>query len=365
MIYLGATSLDMRYLFLLLLIAAPLAAQPSPDYIYVCSQNAALVTVFDTETFEPVDTVDVAALGFGKNAKPHHVAVEPEGEFWYLSLIGANRVLKFNRENELLGQVEVETPGMLKASAQVDYVYAARSISAVNPPSSIMLIDREAMEIEEEIDVLFPRPHAMQSTPHGMYTYTASLTRNQMAIIGTQTNEVELQDIPGSLHTIVQFGTSPNALQMIGTGQTSGQVLFWNLEGTPDRPEFVDSVYVGGQPWHAMFEPDGAFVYVPQNAGDAVTVIDAHTREVLAKVEHEALRQPYDAVFRPDGRYAFVSANNLRGDYKPNSWNGEHPGLVVVIDTQTHEVVKVLEVGPNATGIGVRKPVSQDFFAPY
>jgi DNA-binding beta-propeller fold protein YncE len=355
----------MLRLAFLLLLAAPLAAQPQPDYLYVCQQDAALVTVFDTETFQPVDTVDIAALGFGPNAKPHHVAVEPEGAHWYVSLIGANRILKFNRANELLGEVETETPGMLKASAQVDYVYAGRSLSAVNPPPTVLIVDREAMEIEEEVDVLFPRPHAMNSTPHGMFTYTASLTRNQMAVIATQTNEVTLHDIPGSQHTIVQFGVSPTAMQMVGTGQTSGQVLFWNLDGTPHDPQFVDSVFVGGQPWHAMYNPVGDEVYVPLNAGNAVAVIDAHTREVLARIEAPSLQQPYDAVFRPDGRYAFVSGNNLRGDYKPLSWNGEHPGTVTIIDTQTREVVGVLEVGPNVTGLGIRKPVSQDFFAPY
>ena len=80
--------------------------QQDATYAYVANQGAATVTVIDTETLEIVDVVDLTTLGFSANAKPHHIVVEPDGSHWYLSLIGENRVLKFDRGNELVGQAE-------------------------------------------------------------------------------------------------------------------------------------------------------------------------------------------------------------------------------------------------------------------
>ena len=61
---------------------------------------------------EVVHTIDLQALGFAAMAKPHHIAVEPDGSHWYVSLIAANAVLKFNRDNELVGRLEFERPGL-------------------------------------------------------------------------------------------------------------------------------------------------------------------------------------------------------------------------------------------------------------
>jgi hypothetical protein len=46
----------------------------------------------------------------------------------------------------------------------------------------------------------------------------------------------------------------------------------------------------------------------------------------------------------------FVSNNNLQGTYDPSGPDAA-AGTVVVIDVETREIVKVIEVGPNATGL--------------
>ena len=81
--------------------------------MYASNQGDATVAVIDVETLDVVTTVDLKPFGFDENAKPHHIAVEPDGSYWYISLIGANRVLKLDRENRLVGQAEFEVPGML------------------------------------------------------------------------------------------------------------------------------------------------------------------------------------------------------------------------------------------------------------
>ena len=51
----------------------------APDLLYVCNQSDATVTLIDTRTNTIVGLVDLTTLGFSKNAKPHHIAVEPDG----------------------------------------------------------------------------------------------------------------------------------------------------------------------------------------------------------------------------------------------------------------------------------------------
>ena len=114
--------------------------------IYVTSQSAAAVSVIDAVSREVVATIDLTELGFSANCKPHHVAVEPDGSFWYVSLIADWRVLKFDRQNNLVGQVEFETPGLLSLDPELDVLYVGRSMAAVSPPMRIGRIVRSTME---------------------------------------------------------------------------------------------------------------------------------------------------------------------------------------------------------------------------
>ena len=108
-------------LWFILLAALTVAGQSSgpslraqqAELLYVCVQDEAKVAVVDMTARSVVRTIDFQALGFPATAKPHYVVVEPDGSHWYLSLIGANRVVKLDRQNRIVGQYEMETPGML------------------------------------------------------------------------------------------------------------------------------------------------------------------------------------------------------------------------------------------------------------
>jgi hypothetical protein len=47
-----------------------------------------------------------------------------------------------------------------------------------------------------------------------------------------------------------------------------------------------------------------------------------------------------------------VSGNNLQGAYASRAGDGRAVGTLAVLDAATGEVVSVLEVGANATGVG-------------
>jgi DNA-binding beta-propeller fold protein YncE len=337
--------------------------------LYVTNQDGAAVSVIDLDRRAEVGRVDLQALGFGANAKPHDIAVEPDGSHWYVSLIGENTVLKLDRENRIVGRVEMEVPGLVVAHPVEDLLLVGRSMSAVNPPSSIALIRRSDMTLLEEVDVVYPRPHALAAPREGP-AYSASLAENRMAAIATDGSDVELIDVPApesaadtaghaahaghTPHTLVELTLAPGGRTMVGTGEISGEILVFGL-ADPWRPALARRVAVGGGPWHPAFSPDGEWLWVPLHAADAVALIDTESWEVVARIAGRGLAQPHAAAVSPDGRTVFVSNNNLRGTYVPEGGGGP-VGTVVAIDVATREIVEVIEVGPNATGLDLLPP---------
>ena len=334
----------------LLTLRAPVASQ---EYAYVASQQDATVAVIDMSDHSLRAIVDLKTMGFDANARPHGTAVEPDGSFWYVSLIGAGAVLKLDRENRLVGRAAFETPGILALDPGSRLLYVGRSMAAVNPPSRIGVIDRETMELEE-IDVFAARPHALVVDPVGSRFFTASLAENRIAYGALGSEEVDLLRFERPVHTLVQMAVSPDGHWLVGGGQVSGDLLVFDISGP--EPRYSHSVHLGGQPWHPSFAPDGATLWVPTLASDEVKVLETDTWAVSSVIRHPAIAQPHGSVFSPDGRTAYVSSRNLEGSYAPPSSSGEAPGTVIAIDVTTREVLTVLEVGPYAAGMSAPAP---------
>lgn len=320
-------------------------------YLYVCNQDAATVSVIDQEAGRVTETVDLRALGFSPTAKPHHAVVEPDGSYWYVSLIGDNRVLKFDRDNRLVSQVEFERPGMLALHPSEDLLYVGRSMAAVNPPQRIGVIDRSAMTIDE-IDVFFPRPHALAVGPAGRFVYTSSLAENRIGVLDTETGELELLTLEGPPHVFVHFAISPDGSRLVSTTELTGKLLVFDISDPP-AISLERSIDVNAAPWHPAFTPDGHFVVFGNKNANTVTVVDAGAWTVAAVIEGEGLAEPHGAAVAPDGRYAYVSNRNTKGEYEAGATEEGAPhGTVAVIDLDSMKISRVIEVGAYAAGIG-------------
>ena len=322
------------------------------NLLYATNEGEASISVIDMDANVVVRRVDLVDLGFSPNARPHHVAVEPDGEHWYVSLIGDDHVLKFNRQNELVGRAEFERPGMLVVDTEGDQLVVGRSMKAVNPPQRIGVVERSSMEVEE-VDVFIARPHALALSADGRFVYTASLAANQVVTMNRETDQVDLYNIPGPTHTLVQFAVSPDGSTVAVGGQMTAKLLFFDVS-SPDAPVVFDSVNVAAAPWHPVYSRDGKFIYFGNKMANKVTVVDAEARAVAAEIGGRGIAMPHGSALSPDGRYLYISNNNTHGHYKPRFDLGDNAtvGTVVVIDTSSRRIVKVLEVGQNTTGLG-------------
>ncbi|MCW9706554.1 YncE family protein [Fodinibius salsisoli] len=340
---------------ILLLVGTSTVLGQKHQRIYVCNQGEATLSVIDTQGNEILDTIDLQELGFSAKAKPHHTIAEPDGSYWYVTLIGANRVLKFNRDNELVGQTEMEVPGLLTLHPTRDLLLVGRSMSAVNPPQSIGIIKRSDMTLQQELPTFFPRPHAIASGPSGDWSFIASLAQNQMLSVDMESYETNLTRFLGQTHVFVDFAIAPDGETMVVTTQVTGKALVMDISN-PASPTVIDTIDVNAQPWHPVFSPDGQYVYFGNKEAHTVTVLDMKSRTVDAVIEGEGLAQPHGSALSADGKYLYISNNNRKGTYKASGMakNGEPRGTVTVINTQTREIEKIIEVGSYTTGIGTR-----------
>lgn len=345
--------------------AATAERMPPATWLYVANQDDATVSVLDMETLDVVRTVDLKALGYSANAKPHHIAVEPDGSHWYVSLIGEGKVVKLDAQDRVVGEAPFETPGMLSLHPDRDLLVVGRSMSAVNPPSRIGLIRPSDMSIDE-LDVFFPRPHALVLEPSTGIVYTASLGVNQIAAVDPARERVELINVEGPQHALMQFAVSPDGSRLAISGELSHTVHFFDIT-EPMKPRHVGMVEVGAQPFDPIYTLDGSQVYLGNKAANTITLVDAE-RFVVEKVfDDPRIREPHGAVLSPDGRYVFISNTNLREDHSMMAMGGDHAahaahtpaapvrggvGSVTVIDVASGEIVKVVDMGNNTTGMG-------------
>jgi YVTN family beta-propeller protein len=344
----------------------PFALSPVPaqQRLYVTNQDDATVSVIDLAAQQVVETLDLQRHGFGPNAKPHHAQVEPDGSYWYLTLIGANKVLKLDRENRIVGSVDMEVPGLLALDPTSDLLVVAHSMSAVNPPRRIVLVRRSTMTVVDEYDVFFPRPHALVVDPRGQYVYVASLGANQLASVRLEDGQLELVDVDGPPQTLTQFAVSPDGRWLVATGQTGNQLLVFDIT-EPGKPKADRTVPLVPGPFEPVFTWDGRWVVVTNLDANAVTVVDPKTWMPVEVIRHDAFRQPHGVALSPDGKYVYVSNRYQAG--AAHDHEGSKPlgsGNVSAICIATRTVDAVVPVGHYAAGMGVAPPVRRPEGAP-
>lgn len=352
------TSGASRFLILLLFLAgwSPAAAQDDGSRLYVTNQDDATVSIIDVRTRRLIETLDLQKMGFAAAAKPHHAQVEPDGRFWYVTLIGAGKVLKLDRGNRIVGSVDMEVPGLLALHPSQDLLLVARSMSAVNPPRRMALIRRSDMKLLDEVDVFFPRPHAIAVHPAGQYAFVASLGVNQLASVRLEDGQLELIDVEGPQHTFTQFSVSPDGKWLVLTASQSHQLMVFDLSN-PARPVLARTVPQEKGPFETAFSRDGRWLVVTNLDANAVTVVDVATWQPAQVIRHERFAQPHGVVFSPDGAWVFVSNRHQAGgahDHEGGKATGG--GLVAAICLATRTVETVVNVGHYAAGMGAAVP---------
>ncbi|MDX1409014.1 MAG: beta-propeller fold lactonase family protein, partial [Saprospiraceae bacterium] len=262
--------------------------------IYVCNQMANRVAIVDAERMQVIRYVDMMALGEGMMTKPHHTAVEPDGSAWYVNLIDGDggtpggSILKLSTDLNMDpsnpsyvisrevpdGTETFTTPGMMWLDGTSDRLIVGRSFAAPATSTGIASVNREDMQITEYATLDVMHPHAIGVSTNGRWILTGSLDgNNRIIVLDAETGDlVDQLNITGVHQAFVQFGVSPDGTTVVVTSQLAAKVLFFTLDAETGDLEPDGEVATGEQPWHPIFSPDGATLYIPNRFGHSVTV---------------------------------------------------------------------------------------------
>jgi YVTN family beta-propeller protein len=332
------------------LAACDTGAVPEPKavdarHLYVTNQGEASVSVLDVTTGALVRKVDLTLRGFTANASPHFARFNEDATAWYLTLIGDGKVVRFDADDRVTGTVSTATPGMLSEGPAGELV-VSRSLSAVNPPAALAFVDPATMTLREERAVGHPHPHGLAYADR--FVYTASL-RDNVVIRFDRNGAATEVTVPGPAQGLAHLATSPDHRRLAVSADLTGQVHLFTI-GADGTFRYDGAVAVGSRPWHLHFGADSRTLYVPLYGEDALAIVDAEARTVTGRLSGPGFAQPYMTLLSRDGRTLYVSNANRNCLY-----TGAAPGAgtIVFVDTGTHTVRRVVEVGRYPTGLAL------------
>ncbi len=339
------------------------AFSEAENLLYVCNQAAAKISVIDAATKVVIRTIDLTALsgGFSLASQPHFVAVEPDGSAWYVSLIGDNQVLKFNRENQFIGAVNINIPALLVAHPSNGRLYVSRFPQGPGGDQPLIgVIERATLALENDI-VVQPTPHAMAVAGDGRFVYTCSVSGNVVVAIDAAANEADEPFVDlGENKGPIQVAVSPDNQTLAVSAQLSGEVFIIDVSDPANR-RVTRTVAVAAAPWHLAFTPDGNSVYVANNGANRVSAIDVTTgavTEIGDGTGTDGLAGPHGIAVTKEGDFVFVSSRNVLGAYQPRFDFGDNArvGTVVVISTASNTIEKVIEIEDFGSGMFLSQP---------
>jgi DNA-binding beta-propeller fold protein YncE len=348
--------------------------------LFVAVQDAGMAVVIDPHAHVVARTVHFDGYG-GRAATPHDTEYEPDGSAWYITLIGAQRVVKLDATTHRpVAELDVSRinptyrPGMLALDPAGDRLYLSRSISDLSGGRSIVFIDRRTMQ-GEEVLVPYTRPHPIGLTGDGRYVLSGSLADNLVTAIDAETMDLMAPlRVDGTQTPLMHYAVAPDGRTAVITGQFSNLAYVIDIED-PENLSVRHAVPVGQEPWYPAYSADGRLAIIPNHRSNDVSIIDVASGEVVRTIEHPAFAMPHGSAATPDGRYLFISNANLTHDEAPapagpapaTGYQPRYPldrsgdgvadnlrtGHVAVIDARTFEVIRIIELEAFPSGMSL------------
>jgi YVTN family beta-propeller protein len=376
-------------------VPAPSGAQTAPTSatpysIYVSSEGADLVTRIDVDAggWRKAREISVKVVP-NEMAGPHHVAVSPDGKFWYVSIAHGTplgSVWKYDAATDaLVARVGVGMfPTTVGLSPDGSWAWVPNSdfhgdrghentISALYLPTMkavtevpicdmphgskwnragstvyvVCMMSDELITIDPGTFAVARRAQLGSGKPMTMAQHLAAEARADSA--AAHAAHAPAPAAPGAASSTMP-GQNPDCLPTYVSLSPDGRVAYvaCNHSGELQIRDAATlaleaRVPAGAGAYNVEPSPDGRLVLVTNKKARSVSVIDAATRRELKRIE-TSKTIPHGIAYSPDGRYAFVSLESV----------GTDPAAVDAIDLSTLERVASLPLPPQATGIAIR-----------
>lgn len=353
------------------------AAAESEDKVYQIS--------FDGQTHQStIDNITTVGMFPTEIEGPHGLGVDPSGDYWFVSLghgVPFGHLYKYETgSDQVVDRVELGMfPASLDISAETGWVYVVNfDLHGPHEPSTLSVVDGRTMEELERIETGI-MPHGSRLSSDGNRQYHVSMMTDELYEIDAFTLEISRvlhlaeKDEMGEHEGHSEHG---NHMQGHGGHQMNDDNAVPHAVVSPTwaSPHPVNNlVYVAGNGNDSIFVIDseawaieeiwstpgkGPYNLEPNHRGDRLAVTykgegatgiwDTETGEELIKIQNSR-KVTHGVVISPDDRFAFVSVEGIGGE----------PGSVDIIDLEALELVDVVEIGKQASGIAFWKIVNE------
>jgi YVTN family beta-propeller protein len=325
----------------------------NPTYrVYVCNQSSDAISVIDGDAKVVSALIDVDFLQ--SPGKPHMVK-ERDG-FIYVTLISTGKLLKISTSNyTVVGEVSgITKAGMIHISPDGTKAYVSRSSTSDPVFNEIFVVDITNMTVIKELLLpAFGVPHGIALTHDGTILYVANLTADRISIVDAVNDEfVEDIVLPQGTEPM-QTSISPDGLYLYISARGTNMLMVIDTE----TKAVVAEVPMAAGPMHIAVSSDGNKIYIPSMIGNVVNVVikNDSSWSKTNEISHAGFNMMQGVALTEDDRYLYVSSRNTNGLFKTQfEVTGEGPsGTIGIIDTQTEQVIKLIEVEEFAAGLTV------------
>lgn len=346
--------------------AAPATASAQSYWVYVAAESEDEVALLRYDAGGDLVVEKTITTGWlaAEIEAPHGLAVDPAGDYWYLTLghgFPNGRLVKYATGADTVAGVA--DLGLFPATIGVPpHGTLALAVNANfhgdHVPSTVTIVDLETMFPIADV-VTCTMPHGSRFNADGSKHYSACMMDNQLVEIDGATLDVTrrldlVANEPARAPTPGQMSMAPPAAHCSPTWTTphpDGQRVYVPcnrgdaiLEIDLEQWRVIRRIDAPGAPYNLDLTPDGSTLLATLKGSAKLGIWDLETGNLLHLVD-SLMRVTHGVVVTPDGRYAIVTVEGIGGD----------PGTVEVIDLGSGTRVASAQVGKQAGGIALWK----------
>ena len=320
---------------------APVAVSQT-YFMYVAneSDDSVMLVRFDGQTFSIPDTIQVGTIGTEIEG-PHGLAIDPDGEHWYVSIAHGQpygKVVRYSTADQRPnGSVTLGLfPASMAISPHTGLLYVANfNLHGHAVPSSISVVDPDAM-LEVGRVTTGIMPHGSAFSPEGTRHYSVAMMDHELIELDALQLHVQRR-IPlgqGTRPTWVVLHPQLPLAYVAGNG--ADEIVIINTESA----EVSKRISMSGSPYNLAISTDGSFLIATLKGAQAVSIIDLPSGIERSRVS-TSRPIPHGVVIEPEDQYAFVTSEGI----------GATSGVVDALHLNSGKIMDSIDAGQQTGGI--------------
>jgi len=342
-------------------------------YLYVASESEDTVSLlkFDKNEIEEIERITVGTFPTEIEG-PHGITVDPNGNYWYLSLAHGNpfgKLVKYStKTNEIIDETTLGLfPATMQISTVTNFLYCVNfNLHGSMKPSSVSVVDTETMTEILKIET-GSMPHGSRISSDGLYQYSVAMMSGELFEIDALSLKVnrvldleskmmdhkkmdakmmkdnKMKSMSVMKHSMVKpTWVIPHPSKKIAyiAGNGSNEIIEVDLKNW----KISNRISTGKGPYNVEISPDGKFLVATLKSEGTTAILDLKN-DFKSKIIKNTTSVTHGIAISSDSKYAFVSVEGIGGE----------PGVVDVISLEKLEKISSVNIGKQAGGIAFWK----------